>query len=272
MLPGVPYQIVGEILFAIALAVSIYGVLHARRIRVARVDIALSHLPPAWVGKKALFMSDLHLGQINGAKFARKVTTAINTLAPEIVFIGGDLYDGTKAPDARELIAPLKNLKAPLGVYFITGNHEEFGDSSTFIDAIKSIAIRVLSDEVVDIEGLQLAGVDYHSASDAKNFAEILSSLKLDSNKPSILLKHEPKDLVVAQEAGISLQLSGHTHRAQQWPLEYVARLAYGQFFYGLKKFKSMQVYTSSGVGTWGPPLRVGTNSELVLLTFSSTV
>lgn len=79
------------------------------------------------------------------------------------------------------------------------------------------------------------------------------------------MLKHEPKDLSVAQEAGISLQISGHTHKAQLWPLEYIAQLSYKGYAYGLKRLENMYVYTSSGVGIWGPPMRVGTTDEIVL-------
>ena len=94
-----------------------------------------------------------------------------------------------------------------------------------------------------------------------------LSRLAIDPRKPSILLKHEPRDLDVAEAAGISLQISGHTHKAQMWPLVYVAQRSYKGFAYGLKRLGRMQVYTSSGVGSWGPPMRVGTDGEIVVIT-----
>jgi uncharacterized protein len=269
LITGQPLHVVGIGLLCIALGMSVYGVLHAKRIAVMDIPVSLAHLPVSWQAKKAVWVSDLHLGQIHGPAFAEKITRKINSLSPAVVFIGGDLFDGTQAPDIKKLTAPLKSLAAPLGVYFVAGNHEEFAGNDAFIAAVKSMGIRVLSDEKVEIDGLQLIGVDYHNASDAGRFREILLGLNIDPHTASILLKHEPKDLAVAEAAGISLQISGHTHRAQLWPLEYIAELSYRGFVYGLHAYKQMQVYTSSGVGTWGPPMRLGTNSEIVVFSLS---
>ena len=268
LFPIAGMALVGKILAGCALLASIYGMIHAKHIHIKEVEVSLSDLPAAWRDKKAVWISDLHLGQIHGSAFARKVVDKINGRKHDIVFIGGDLFDGTSAPDLFKLAAPLKNLHAPLGVYYITGNHEEFGDNRKFISAVKSLGIEILQDKMIEIDGLQIAGVDYSTASDKDRFRNIVSSLQIDKKKPSILLKHEPADIDVAQEAGISLQISGHTHRAQMWPLGYIAHLTYKGFSYGLKAKGEMQVYTSSGVGTWGPPLRVGTDSEIVLFSF----
>ena len=262
------YAGVGPFLFLIALLASAYGVIHARYTAVAHVTVSLPNLPPSWKGRRAVWISDLHLGQLHGLSFARAVVERITKLAPDIIFVGGDLYDGTGAPDLPELTAPMKKLAAPLGVYFITGNHEEFGNRELFLAAVASAGMHILMDEMILIDGLQLIGVDYHNASDVARFTKILSGLALDPKKPSVLLKHEPKDLDIAHAAGISLQVSGHTHNAQLWPLGYLAQLTYKGFAYGLKRFQTMWVYTSSGTGTWGPPMRVGTNSEIVQLTF----
>ena len=250
------------------MAVSIYGIFHNKNIRIVEMQIPLPDLPASWENKKAIWISDLHLGQINGLSFLRKIVEKINTFPHDIIFIGGDLFDGTSAPDINELIAPLKGLSAPEGIYFITGNHEEFGNNEKFISAVKSVGIKVLQDKLINLNGLQLVGVDYSTASNRAQFEKILSGLSIDKNKASILLKHEPKDLDIALQAGISLQISGHTHRAQLWPLGYIADLIYKGFAYGLKAYGKMSVFTSSGAGTWGPPMRVGTNSEIVVFTF----
>lgn len=269
ILPTTQLGHVGVIFIMCALTISIYGIFHAKKIRTVDIRVKIRNLPENWKNKKAIWISDLHLGQIHNASFTRQVVEKINTLSCDIIFIGGDLYDGTTAPNIHELIAPLKELSAPQGIYFITGNHEEFGSSGKFISAVKSIGVEVLQDKMVTIDGLQLIGVDYLTASNRDQFRKILSELSIDSNKASILLKHEPKDIDVALDAGISFQISGHTHRGQQWPLEYVARAVYKGFSYGLKNFKDMPVYVSSGVGTWGPPIRVGTSSEIVVFNFS---
>ncbi|HEV7449196.1 MAG TPA: metallophosphoesterase [Candidatus Paceibacterota bacterium] len=259
---------VGLVLLGAAVLLSLYGFFNARRIVVKEVKVALPNLPSAWRGRRAVFISDLHLGQLHGPKFAQRVVAAVNALPHDIIFIGGDLYDGTGAPDLSELAAPLKQFKAALGTYFITGNHEEFGDSGKFIEAVRSAGIKNLIDEMTEVDGLQVIGVDYHNASKRDEFKKILTSLGIDKDRASILLKHEPKDLDVARDAGVSLQLSGHTHLGQMWPFGLLAQLIYKGFAYGLKPLGSLQVYTSSGVGTWGPPMRVGTQSEVVIFTF----
>ncbi len=268
MISGSVAHIIGELSLTGSVIISMYGFFHARNIQVKKVDISLEHLPEQWRGRKALWISDIHLGQIHGLSFAQKIVEKIQTLPHDIIFIGGDLYDGTGAPDPDELISPLTSLSAPLGTYFITGNHEEFGDASRFLAAIRKANIHTLIDESVDIDGLQIIGVDYHNASNTERFKNILATLHIQPGTLSILLKHEPKDVTVASQAGISFQISGHTHKGQQWPLQHIAQWMYGDFTYGLHQFKNMLVYTSSGVGTWGPPVRVGTDSEMVLFTF----
>jgi uncharacterized protein len=267
---GQTFNTIGISLMVLAMAVSIYGILHARKIVITNIPTALPNLPASWQGKKAVWVSDLHLGQVYGYEFAEKVAQNINALAPDIIFIGGDLYDGTNIAEAANLIAPLKKLLAPQGIYFITGNHEEFGSGDRFISAIKSLGIRVLQDEKIELDGVQIIGVNYGNASNKDRFQKTLSELLIDKNKTSILLKHEPQHIEVAEGVGIALQISGHTHKAQQWPLGYFANLVYGRFAYGLNKSGNMQVYTSSGIGAWGPPIRVGTNCEIVVFTFES--
>jgi predicted MPP superfamily phosphohydrolase len=258
----------GVFLLTLALIVGIYGLFHARKIFIKRVDIKLEQLPVSWEGRTAVFVSDVHLGQIRGESFSRKIVDKINALNPDIVFIGGDLYDGFPT-DIKRATEPFNDLKPKLGVYFITGNHEEFRDNKPFIDAVKEVGMRVLDDEKVEIEGVQILGVDYLNARDREKFAEIIVGMNLDKNKPSILLKHEPKDVDVTSAQKISLQLSGHTHRAQVWPLGYLPKKVYKGFDYDLKSLGDTQIFTSSGVGTWGPPIRVGTNAEIVFIKFN---
>ena len=266
---AIPYQVVGTGIVTAALLVSAYGVWHAKQIRAARYRVALPNLPPEWKNKKALWISDLHLGQLHGPNFAAKVARAVNAQKPDIIFIGGDLYDGTGAPDPYDLVKPLEALNAPWGVFYITGNHEEFGDNSGFIHSASAVGMRVLMDELVTIHGLNIIGVDYAHANDPARFKEILSALEFEQHIPSILLKHEPNNLQIAEEAGVSLQISGHTHYGQQWPFGLIAQLSYKGYAYGLKNFKNMQMLTSSGIGTWGPPLRIGSDAEMVVITFS---
>lgn len=265
---AIPYQTVGLSIFGAAALVSAYGVWHAKHINVANYNIELPNLPSKWRGKKALWISDLHLGQLHGPKFAAKVAKSVNAQKADIIFVGGDMYDGTGAPDPYDLAKPLEAMSAPWGVFYITGNHEEFGDNTGFIHSANAVGMRVLMDELVNIHGLNIIGVDYRNANDPSRFKEILRDLEIEPEKPSILLKHEPNNLKIAEESGVSLMISGHTHYGQQWPFGYLAQLSYQGYAYGLKPFGRMQQLTSSGIGTWGPPIRIGSNAEIVLITF----
>ncbi|MEI8130631.1 MAG: metallophosphoesterase [bacterium] len=258
----------GVAFFGIAILVSIYGYINGRRIVTKKISVTLPNLPLAWHGRTAVWMSDLHLGSVRGTAFSKKVTALSNSLSPDVVFIGGDLYDGTHAPDPYEIAQPLTDLTAPRGVYFISGNHEEFGDPTPFVQAVEKIGITILNDKLITLDGLQILGVDYQHATKKEAFKMLLEKLAFDKSLPSILLKHEPKDLEIAEQAGVSFQISGHTHRGQQWPFNYLANIAYKGFGYGLKPLGNLQVYVSSGIGGWGPPLRVGSNCEIVHITF----
>ncbi len=263
-------QTQGEILFGLAILIAAYGVIHSQIIKIVKVKISLRNLPDAWNNRLIVFVSDLHLGHVRGQRFAERVANRINELNPEIVLIGGDLYDGVKVDNAK-IIKPLKKLSAPKGVYFVTGNHDGFSVKATEEDVatIAKSGIKVLQNELIKINGVQLIGVDYKQTADPKRYKEVLDRMKIDPNSTSILIKHVPDNVDIASGAGISLQISGHTHRAQMWPLRFIPRLIYKGFDYGLKRSGLMQVFISSGVGTWGPPLRVGTNSEIVLITLN---
>ena len=202
----------------------------------------------------------------NGS-FLRRLVAKILREKPDAIFVAGDLYDGT-AIDARRAAEPLNELMAPSGVYFVAGNHEQFGDDSKYLNAITAAGVRVLSNEKVEVDGLQIIGVPYRNATQDGQLASVLREIGLDRNRASILLTHAPDHPGIAEAAGISLQLSGHTHLGQFLPWSWMARRIYRQFVYGLSRIGKMQVFTSSGAGTWGPPLRLGSNPEIVMLRF----
>jgi predicted MPP superfamily phosphohydrolase len=260
LLAGVPY--------AIAALVGFYGLLNARIIRIRRIAIELPNLPASWRGRRAVLLSDLHLGPINSVRFCRRLAAKAANFQPDIVFLPGDLFDGTKAGLDR-LLSPLKQLTPPLGIYFSTGNHEEFTDPTQYIEAVARAGIHVLGNELVTIDGVQVAGVFYHSSSSPLRMKAALDGMKLDRARPSILLNHAPTRLPTVEQAGFSLQLSGHTHGGQFLPFTWITKSIYGRFTSGLHRFGALQVYTSTGAGTWGPPLRVGTRPELVFITFA---
>ena len=256
-----------KVLFAAALLAGLLGVINASLTRITRTTVHLANLPAAWRGRKAALISDLHLGHVRNGNFLHRMIAIILREEPHAVFIAGDLYDGT-AIDAARAAAPLRNLTAPHGVYFVAGNHEQFRDDSKYLEAVQAAGVRVLHNEKVEVDGLQIAGVPYHLAWQPNIFSSVLRALHLDPDRASILLTHAPDHPEIAEAAGVSLQLSGHTHLGQFIPWSWIAKRIYRQFVYGLSKIGDMQVFTSSGAGTWGPPLRLGSNPEIVLLQF----
>ena len=256
-----------EVLIGIGLAVSLYGFVNSGETRVTRMSIQLRDLPPSWKGKKAVWVSDTHLGQVRSYGFARRIAGLIQGLHPDIVFIGGDLFDG-QAMDLDTAIEPFSKVSAPYGAYFVTGNHEEFTDNTPYLLAVRRAGIRVLYNEKIEIDGMQILGVDYRDSRRREQFKALLEGMGIDRHKPSILLKHAPFDVNVARDEGITLQLSGHTHRGQVLFFRFITAKVYRGYDYGLKRLDDLLIYTSSGAGTWGPPMRIDTKPEIVVFTF----
>lgn len=265
--------LVGALAFGICFLIHLYATWHSQWPKVTPIKMPFSSLPgfraDFWKGKKLVFLSDFQLGNIYRQGFTARVVKAIQSLDPYAVLIGGDLYDGVVC-DEEKLIEPLRALHPPGGTYFITGNHEYYlPDVPHALAMIRAVGITVLDDKKIDIGGIDIIGVDYRSAHKKEDFKKALERIGVDRAKPSILLKHEPTDLGVAAEAGVSLDLSGHTHHGQIFPLMLFTWQIYRGFDYGLKRLGAMQIFTSSGVGTWGPPLRLGTASEIVCIEFA---
>ncbi|MDA8174876.1 MAG: metallophosphoesterase [Nitrospiraceae bacterium] len=259
----------GIVLFSVAFVAGSLGIANARAIRVTRLSVQLPGMPAQWIGRKAVWVSDLHLGQLLGQGFSTGIADRINRLVPDIVFLGGDIWDGLAAP-SRELIDPLARIKAPLGIYIITGNHEEFSRAATaaYMKIAQESGIHNLDGKKIELDGVQLLGLGYMESSGQKKFGAALARLGPDRGMPSILLKHSPADFAVSEDAGITLQLSGHTHHGQVFPVNLITPLVYNGYDSGFKKERGTVFYTSSGAGTWGPPLRLGTRPEIVLIQF----
>lgn len=254
-------------LFGIALLATIYGLFNARWIRVSRMTVRLPHLPDVWQGRTAALVTDLHLGPLFGSGFLRRIIKRLRSLQPDVIFISGDLFDGTTL-GVDQLVAPWSEFSTRRGIYYVTGNHDEFSDRNLFINAVTRTGVQVLNNEKIFLDGLQIVGVHDSESGNPTELRAILRQVQIDPRHPSILLAHRPVNLSVVEEEGISLQLSGHTHGGQIWPWNLLVSLIYGGFGSGLSRLGKLQVYTSNGVGAWGPPLRVGTKSEIVLIRF----
>ncbi len=253
------------VLYSAAALVGLYALVSAFWIRVTRVTVALDRLPAFWRGRTLALVTDVHLGNFRGVQFSRRVVAKLSALRAECVLIGGDMFDGVRI-DVDRALGPWRTLRAPSGVFFVGGNHDDYGGRAAYFDAIRRSGIRVLDNERVELHGLQLVGVHDRETHRHQAYQKTLQGIGLKADAASILLAHRPSNLAVPEKAGISLQLSGHTHRGQFWPWTVVARRVHGKFAYGLNPYGPMQVFTSSGVGTWGPPFRLGSRSEVVLI------
>jgi len=262
---GVSSPLLSGAVLVLGILYSAYGLVNAANPALSRIEVTIPKLPETWKGRRAVQISDIHLGAINGERFLERVMEKVNSVKPDIVFITGDLFDGI-GDDLGGLCRPLSGLNAPLGVIFINGNHETYIGVEKAVAALSGLPVTVLRDSLIEIDGVQILGIDYPAPGEKKDFDSILSNI--DRDKPSILLYHSPVHISKFKEYGTGLQLSGHTHRGQLWPLNYITRRVYRGYDSGLHREESFSLYTSTGVGTWGPPMRTGNRPEIVVIEF----
>jgi uncharacterized protein len=211
----------------------------------------------------------LHVGPLLGRAFVQDVVDRTNALSPDLIAITGDLVDGSVA-DLGHLIAPLAELRAKHGVFFVTGNHEYFSGAAQWVNELTRIGIRVLQNERVSIgngsASFDLAGVDDRSAVHygglAPRAAVERALADRDPARELVLLAHQPRSALDAETFGVGLQLSGHTHGGQLWPFGLLVKLQQ-PFSAGLYLHRGSHVYVSRGTGFWGPPMRLGAPSEI---------
>ncbi|TFE24906.1 metallophosphoesterase [Cohnella luojiensis] len=215
--------------------------------------------------------SDIHLGNVVGRKHIRRLVNRVNAMNPDLILLPGDVIDDSIEPFMRNKMSDLLvQLKAKHGTYAVLGNHEYYGGHvEQYVDEMKKIGIRVLRDETVEIDGaLYVTGRKDKTAetvdpSGRLEAAELLTSLNL--NKPIIMMDHQPTKFAQAAEAGADILLSGHTHRGQFTPNHLFTKRLF-ELDWGYMRKGLMHVVVSSGFGTWGPPIRIGSRSEIIQL------
>ena len=228
------------------------------------------HLPPSAGSRQQLSVvmaSDLHLGRIIRNARLEKIVGLINGLKPDLVLLVGDLTDeDISFLSDQNTAAILRRIRAPLGVYSVTGNHEYYSGKATAVSFIRQGGIRVLEDETAKVgEALYLVGRKDRTAERFGEQRKPLEELmkKVPPGYPVILMDHQPFRLAEAQQQGVGLQLSGHTHNGQLFPINFIVGWIYENPWGYLKK-GATQYYVSCGLGTWGPPVRTCSIPEIV--------
>ena len=216
-------------------------------------------------GLKVVFVSDLHLGYSIGKREFQKWIEIINKESPDIVLIGGDLIDNSARILLKRDFADLfDQLKPKCGVFAVPGNHEYISGIEKSVEFYNKSGITLLRDSSVLINNeIYIIGRDDRSNRTRKSLSDLMQGI--DRSKPTILLDHQPLGLDEAQNNGIDLQLSGHTHRGQIWPISLITKLMF-ENEYGASSKGDTQYYVSSGLGIWGGKFRIGTRSEYVVI------
>ena len=253
-----------------------FGSLNARKARIVTLSLEMPLGNPAIDSLCAVAVSDIHVGPFINSSRIRGLVDKINGLSPDIVFLVGDIVDESISAAAEEgLTEELKRIKAPLGIYAVPGNHEYYAGIEDVQKYLSRGGVRLLRDEFVVIkDSLILVGREDIMANrlgeeKRRPLSEILR--EAPENLPLIVLDHTPIDLEEATSQGAVLQLSGHTHNGQMWPFNLVTRLIFEKSWGLLQKGNTL-IYVSCGYGTWGPPVRIGSTPEIILLNLTLNV
>lgn len=264
---NVPLGWIFSFCFGISLGIVAYGVYNAFHMRVRRVEVFIRSLPEYWEGKKIVQISDVHLGAIYGVRHFRKIASIANAEKPEIAAFTGDTFDGIEG-SLSLFSEPLSSIRAKSGSFFIIGNHETYLGVEKVFRLLRKTRIHILDNAVADVHGLKVIGLSYPGRGKKKRFVKHLERLRsLYDGHPALLLLHTPERIKKISTMGISLQLSGHTHYGQITPFNVVTHIVHRGFDYGKYEIGDYTLYTTNGIGTWGPPIRFGNTPEIVCVT-----
>lgn len=210
-------------------------------------------------------VSDVHLGEGTNRKTLAKYVDLINAQQPDVIVIAGDLVDNSVRPLYRDhMIDELARLQAPHGIFMVPGNHEYISGINEVEKFIKTTSITLLRDSVVTLpSGIQLIGRDDKSNPNRLDMATLMA--KADSTRPTLMLDHQPYGVSEANALDVDILFCGHTHRGQVWPLTLLTDCLFEQS-HGYRQWSHTHVYVSQGLSLWGPPFRIGSDSELVVL------
>lgn len=220
---------------------------------------------------RVVVATDIHVGLLVRNHWLSSMIETVNMARPDMVLLVGDIVDSdvTHAQEER-LSEELAAINAPLGVYAVLGNHESYSGAEEAAASFRDGGVTVLRDEAVQVEGiLTLVGRDDRASARIGSGRLPLSAIPgVESSLPVIVMDHTPSDLHEAEDAGVALQVSGHTHRGQLWPFNFITSRIFEQDWGFLKKGETLY-YVSCGIGVWGPPIRTSSRPEVVVLNIS---
>lgn len=243
-------------------AVLAYGYWNYRHPRAVELEMAIDR-PIEGGSMRIVAVSDVHLGEGTGRKALRRYVELINAQKPDAVLIAGDLIDNSIVPVVRDsMCEEFEAIDAP--IYMAAGNHEYISGLEQVEKLLAPTPIRLLRDSIATLpNGVQLIGRDDRSNRRREPLAALIA--KADTTRPIVVLDHQPYHLAEVDSLAIDLQISGHTHRGQVWPLNLLTDRMYEQS-YGYRRWSRAHIYVSSGLSLWGPPFRIGTQSEIVVI------
>jgi len=248
-----------------------YGVWNAYHFRVKEVTIPIRGLTKEI---RAVQLTDIHLGNSRGKKELERIVRITKELQPEIIFNTGDLFDSkTHFNGNNDVLDPFRTISVPH--YFVFGNHDEQVGLPQVLRRVKESGVTLLMNGVAHYNDLQIVGLnnmaadsqsfDIHASNDSSTVQSVMKSLKVDPERPLLVLHHRPDGIAYMAEAGADLLLAGHTHAGQMFPFTLMAKWMFG-YNKGLYQYEDMKIYVSQGLGTFFSPIRFGTHSEITLL------
>jgi len=259
----------GIITLTLTTLISIYGIINAYNTKVVKLEIPVKNLSNE---VSIMHLTDIHVGHFRGVKFLGNIVEKTNKYKPDIIVITGDLFDG-KVRLKQGVIEPFKHFNAP--VFFVDGNHDGYTGVEKVKELVGNTGVKVLENEVFKIKGVQIVGLNHmlpdsttvgmHATLSRATIKNILPSLGIIEDQPSILLHHSPDGIQYASEAGIDLYLAGHTHAGQLFPVTLLNDLIF-KYNKGVHNYNGTKIYVSPGAGTFGPPMRIGTRSEIAFI------
>lgn len=254
---NIPPFTAGIVIIIIASVISVYSIINSIPLEVKEIGIPLRNLRR---DMKIVQLSDIHMGSIRNSGFMKRIVEKTSDLNPDLVLITGDTVDGS-AKLHSYMFDSINELNAP--VYLVTGNHDVYEGLENVFKVLETTNINILQDEIIEFEDIQIIGINY--SFEGQYLKKVLSKLEIDKSKHSILMYHLPSEIKAANEAGIDLQLSGHTHKGQIFPFNLLVKLLF-PYFSGLYEYNETRLYVSQGTGTWGPPMRLGSRNEITLI------